>query len=53
VAIALVVMGNRRPALLGSTRHARAARRIKFILGMPLTWLVLALIHAEPGIPRV
>ena len=51
VAIALVVMGNRRPALLGSTRHARAARRIKFILGMPLTWLVLALIHAETGIP--
>ena len=51
VVIAFVIMGNRRPALLGSSRHARATRRIKFILGVPLTWATLALIHAETGIP--
>lgn len=48
VAIALVVMGNK-TMLMGSDRRLRAARRIKFIFGMPLCWLVLSLLHAETG----
>jgi type IV secretion system protein VirD4 len=48
VATILVVIGNR-PMLMGSDRRLRAARRIKFIVGMPLCWLVLSLIHAETG----
>ncbi len=41
VAIVLVVTG--------SDRRLRAARRLKFIFGMPLCWLVLSLVHAETG----
>ena len=48
VAIVLVVMGDK-AMLMGSDRRLRAARRIKFIFGMPLCWLVLSLIHAETG----
>ncbi len=48
VAIVLVVMGDK-AMLMGSDRRLRAARRIKFIVGMPLCWLVLSLIHAETG----
>ena len=48
VAVVLVVMGDK-AMLMGSDRRLRAARRIKFIFGMPLCWLVLSLIHAETG----
>ena len=50
VAVILVVIGDK-AMLLGRERHARAARRVKFILGLPLTWLALALVHAETGFP--
>ncbi len=48
VAIVLVVMGDK-AMLMGSDRRLRAVRRIKFIFGMPLCWLVLSLVHAETG----
>ena len=48
VATVLVVMGDK-AMLMGSDRRLRAARRIKFIFGMPLCWLVLSLVHAETG----
>jgi type IV secretory pathway TraG/TraD family ATPase VirD4 len=48
VAVVLVVMGDK-AMLMGSDRRLRAARRIKFIFGMPLCWLVLSLVHAETG----
>ena len=51
VAIVLVVAGDK-AMLLGSHRRARAARRLKFIFGMPFCWLVLALVHAETGRPE-
>ncbi len=50
VGMILVAIGNR-PMLMASNRRLRAARRIKFIFGMPLCWLVLSLIHAEIGWP--
>ena len=50
VAVILVAIGNR-PMLLASDRRLRAARRVKFIFGLPLCWLVLSLIHAETGWP--
>ncbi len=50
VAVILVAIGNR-PMLLASDRRLRAARRIKFIFGLPLCWLVLSLIHAGTGWP--
>jgi type IV secretory pathway TraG/TraD family ATPase VirD4 len=48
VALLLVAAGDK-AMLMGSNRRARAARRIKFIVGMPLCWLALALVHAETG----
>jgi type IV secretory pathway TraG/TraD family ATPase VirD4 len=48
VALLLVATGDK-AMLMGSNRRARAARRIKFIVGMPLCWLALALVHAETG----
>ena len=48
IATVLVVIGNR-PMLMASDRRLRAVRRIKFIFGVPLCWLVLSLIHAETG----
>lgn len=51
VACILTVMGNK-TMLMGDDRRLRAARRIKFIFGMPLCWLVLALFHAETGWPE-
>jgi type IV secretory pathway TraG/TraD family ATPase VirD4 len=44
----LVAIGNR-PMLMTGDRRLRAVRRIKFIFGVPLCWLVLSLIHAETG----
>jgi type IV secretory pathway TraG/TraD family ATPase VirD4 len=44
----LVAIGNR-PMLIAGDRRLRAVRRIKFIFGVPLCWLVLSLVHAETG----
>jgi type IV secretory pathway TraG/TraD family ATPase VirD4 len=49
VAALLLVAAGDKAMLMGSNRRARAARRIKFIVGMPLCWLALALVHAETG----
>jgi type IV secretory pathway TraG/TraD family ATPase VirD4 len=48
VMMILVAIGNR-PMLMAGDRRLRAVRRIKFIFGVPLCWLVLSLIHAETG----
>jgi type IV secretion system protein VirD4 len=50
IALALAAVGNR-PMLMPSDRRARDARRIKFIFGMPLCWLLLSLVHAGTGWP--
>ena len=49
--IVLAVMSTRHSPS-GSNPAARVATRLKFIVGLPLTWLVLAFVHAETGFPR-
>ena len=51
VAIVLAVMSTRH-APPGGNPAARVAMRLKFIVGLPLTWAVLAFVHAETGLPR-
>lgn len=51
VAILLVAAGDK-AMLMGRDRRRRAARRVKFIFGMPFCWFVLALFHAETGWPK-
>ena len=52
VAIFLVAAGDKAMLMGREPSRARAARRLKFIFGMPFCWLVLALVHAETGRPN-
>ena len=51
VGIVLAVM-SARYATPGGNPAARVAMRLKFIVGLPLTWVALAFVHAETGLPR-
>jgi type IV secretory pathway TraG/TraD family ATPase VirD4 len=51
VGIFFAVMSTRY-ATPGGDPGAKVAMRLKFIVGLPLTWTVLAFIHAETGFPR-
>lgn len=51
VGIVLAVMSTRYSPP-GGDPEAGVATRLKFIVGLPLTWAVLAFIHAKTGFPR-
>ena len=48
-AVVLAVMFSRR-AVMGEQRRLGAGRRARFIIGVPLIWLALALLHATTGL---
>jgi type IV secretory pathway TraG/TraD family ATPase VirD4 len=51
VVLLLAGLGRRVPILNEQLRRARAGRTLRFVVGAPLIWLTLAVIHAEIGIP--
>ena len=51
VGIVLAVM-SARYSPPGSNPDAGVGMRLKFIVGLPLTWVVLAYVHAKTGVPR-
>ena len=51
VVLLLAGLARRVPILNEQVRRARAGRTLRFVVGAPLIWLALAVIHAETGIP--